>query len=111
MVKPGGAGRRRRAAAALPGVEPDMVVVAAGRDEGGAGPAGGERESQHAAIEIERPLQIGDLEVDVADLDPVIDGGEAQGRVFERFRLVHGSSPGPKLGPNVLAIDGFDLQM
>src|ERR1019366_5776643 len=39
MVKAGGAGRRGRAAQALPGVEPEMVVVAAGRDEGGAGPA------------------------------------------------------------------------
>src|SRR6202051_4061951 len=98
MVKPGGAGSGRRAAAALPGVEPDMVVVAAGRDEGGAGPAGGQRETQHAAIEIERPLQIGDLEVDVADLDPVVDGGKAQGRIFERFRLVHGQSSAQNWG-------------
>ena len=30
----GGAGRRRMAALALPGVEADMVVIAAGRDEG-----------------------------------------------------------------------------
>jgi hypothetical protein len=28
--------------------------------------------------------------VDVADLDPVVDGGKARGRIFERFRLVHG---------------------
>src|SRR5580704_7238110 len=111
MVKPGGAGRRRRAAAALPGVEPDMVVVAAGRDEGGAGPAGGQREAEHAAIEIERPLQVGDFEVDVADLDPVVDGREARGRIFEGFRLVHGQSWGPECGPTILAIDGFDLQM
>ena len=45
MVKAGRAGRRWGAAQALPGVEADMVVVAAGRDEGGAGPAGGLRES------------------------------------------------------------------
>jgi hypothetical protein len=30
--------------------------------------------------------------VDVADLDPVVDGGKAQGRIFEGFRLVHGQS-------------------
>src|ERR1700690_1118897 len=43
MVKAGGAGGRRRAAQALPGVQAQMMVVAAGRDECGAGPAGGER--------------------------------------------------------------------
>ena len=36
MVKAGRAGRRRRTAFALPGVQTDMVVIAAGRDEGGA---------------------------------------------------------------------------
>src|ERR1700675_1348126 len=103
MVEPGGARRRRGASAALPGVQPDMVVVAAGRDEGGAGPAGGQRKSQHAAIEIERPLQVCDLEVDVADLDPVIDGGKAQSRIFERFRLVHGAILGPNTGSSWLS--------
>ena len=56
-----------------------MVVIAAGRDEGGAGPAGGQRETQHAAIEIERPLQVGDLQMDMADAHPGVDGGQAQG--------------------------------
>ena len=63
-----------------------MVVVAAGRDEGRAGPAGGQRETQHAAVEIERALQVGDLQVDMADAHPRVDGGQAQGLFFERFR-------------------------
>ena len=83
MVKAGGAGGGRRAAEALPGVEPDMVVIAAGGDEGRARPAGGHRETQHAAIEIERPLQVGDLQVDMADAHPRIDGGQLQGVFFE----------------------------
>ena len=36
MVEPGRAGSGRRAAFALPGVQPDVVMIAAGRDEGGA---------------------------------------------------------------------------
>ncbi len=85
MVKAGGAGGGRRAAAALPGVQADMMVVAAGRDEGRARPAGGHRETQHAAIEIERPLQVGDLEMDVADAHPRVDGGQLEGLFFKRF--------------------------
>jgi uncharacterized protein YwlG (UPF0340 family) len=84
MVKAGGALRRRRAAQAFPGVEAEMVVVAAGRDEGGTGAGGRDLKTQHAAIEIERPLQIGDLQVDMANPHPGIDGGQAQG-VFGHF--------------------------
>src|SRR5580704_16542573 len=102
MVKPGGARRRRRAAAALPGVEPDMVVVAAGRDEGGAGPAGGQREAEHAAIEIERALEVGDLEVDMADPHAIIDGREGEGLVFERGWLGHLLNPGLRQWPDSL---------
>ena len=51
VIEAGGAGRGRRAAVAFPGVEAEMMVIAAGRDEGGAGPAGGQLEAQHAAIE------------------------------------------------------------
>ena len=58
-------------------------MVAAGRDEGGAGPGGRDLKTQHAAIEIERPLQIGDLQVDMADAHPRVDGGQAQGLFFE----------------------------
>ena len=60
-----------------------MVVVAAGGDEGRAGPAGGQLETQDAAVEIERPLQVGDLQVDMADAHPRVDGGQAEGLFFE----------------------------
>jgi hypothetical protein len=55
-----------------------MVVVAAGGDEGGAGAGGGHLEAEHPAIEIECALQVGDLQVDVADADPGVDGGEIE---------------------------------
>ena len=69
-----------------------MVVIAAGRDEGGAGPAGGQRESQHAAIEVERALQVGDLEVDVADLTPSSMVGKASACFSRVSGLVIGAS-------------------
>ena len=45
-----------------------MVVVAAGRDERGLlAVALHQPEAEHAAVEGERAVEIGDLEVDVAD--------------------------------------------
>ena len=52
-----------------------MVMVAPGRDEGGlAAVALHQLEAEHAAIEGERALEIGHLEMDVADPDAGIDG-------------------------------------
>src|SRR5204862_5480591 len=63
-----GAGRRRMAAFALPGVEPDVVVIAAGRNERRtrAEPLC-QLEAEHAAIKPKRAVEIGDLEVDMPD--------------------------------------------
>ena len=47
-------------------------------------------ETQHAAIEIERPLQIGDLQMDMADPHPGVDGGHAQGFFLDLDGLGHG---------------------
>ena len=93
MIEPGGPRRRGRAALTLPGVEPDVVVVAARRDERRAGAALGELEAEHAAVEAQRALQIGDLEMDVADARPGIDRVRRQ-RGAAVFRLEvgqHGS--------------------
>ena len=74
MVQARGPRRRRRPAQALPGVQPDVVVVAARRDERRlrAVPLG-DLEAEDAAVEPQRPLQVGDLQVDVADADLGID--------------------------------------
>src|SRR4051794_30053794 len=85
--------RRRSASAsaapALPGVEADVVVVAAGRDEGGLGAiALHQREAEHAAIEIEGALDVGDLEVDVADPGAGRDGAGGLGEGL--YAIAHG---------------------
>jgi hypothetical protein len=58
----------------VPGVEADVVVVAAGRNEGRlvAEPLL-QLEAEHAAVELERPVEVGDFQVDVADVDTGID--------------------------------------
>src|SRR3954447_8844778 len=74
VVEPRPAGRRGRRAAALPRVQPDVVVVAAGRDEHGLlAVALRQPEAEHAAVEGQRAVEVGDLEVDVADPGPGID--------------------------------------
>jgi hypothetical protein len=85
-----------------------VVVVAAGRDEGRARPLIGQFETQNAAVEIQRPLQIRDLEVDVADFDPGVDGRKLQG-VFGHLGGGHDSYPS---GPIPwLAAGGFATHM
>lgn len=67
-----------------------MMMVAAGRYEGGARSACGERKTQHATVEIERPLQIGDLQMDMPDTHPRVDCGELQCLFLEGYWLAHG---------------------
>src|SRR6185312_17371109 len=63
VEEPGAPGRRRRAAARLPGVEADVVVVPACRDKCRFGAeALHQLEAEHAAVEVERTLDVGDLE-------------------------------------------------
>ena len=78
VVEAGGAGRGRLAAEALPGVEADVVVVAAGGEEGGGvADALGDLEAEDAVVEGEGAVEVGDLEVDVADAGLRVDGGWA----------------------------------
>lgn len=58
----------------VPSVEADVMVVATSRDEGGliANPLL-QLEAQGVAVERERPIQIGYLQVNVADVDAGID--------------------------------------
>src|ERR1051326_1070859 len=91
MIKAGGAGRGRRAAFALPGVERDVVVIAAGRDEGGAFAPRGHLEAEHAAIERERSLDVGDLEMNVSYADAGVDRmGRQLHVVFGRRHMGYG---------------------
>jgi len=74
VVETGRARRRRRAAAALPGVQPDVVMVSTGAEEGGgiAHPLR-DLESQYTVVERQRTIQIGDLEVNVSNVDAGVD--------------------------------------
>ena len=76
VVEPGRAGRGRTAAAALPGIQADVVVVVAGGDERGliAHPLL-QLEAEHADVEAERTLDVGHLQANVADVDAGIDRG------------------------------------
>ena len=47
---------------------------------------------KHPAVEIERALQVGDLQVHMADAHPRVDGRQLQGLFFERFGLTWGIS-------------------
>ena len=64
-----------------------MVVIAAGRDESCTGAAGGQSEPQYSAIEIERALKVGDLQVNMADAHPWVDGGQLEGLFFKCFEV------------------------
>jgi hypothetical protein len=64
-------------------------MIPAGGDKRGAWPAGCERKTQDTTVKIERALQIGDFQVDMADPNPRVDGGHSQHIFLEGFRLRH----------------------
>jgi hypothetical protein len=75
-MKQAGAIRRRRGAAkTFPGIEADVVVIAARRNERSLLTISlGQFETENAAIEAERALEVGDLQVDVAEANAGFDG-------------------------------------
>src|SRR5581483_6771982 len=91
MVQACRAGSGRRPAAALPGIEAEVMMIPARRDERGAWAAGRQSKTQHATVKIEGPLQVGDLKMDMADPHPRVDGGELQSLFIKAFWLNHGS--------------------
>ena len=99
VKQPGGAWRRRMAAFAFPGVEPDVVVIAAGRNERrtGAHPLH-HLEAEHAAIEPQRAFEIGDLEMDMPD-----PGAGDDGWVLGHVVSACDSQPRPACGESASA--------
>jgi len=58
-----------------PGVEPDVVMVAARREEHGVPPVATRHlEAEDVAVEGERPVEIGHGEMDVADASVGVNG-------------------------------------
>ena len=75
VIEAGGAGGRRRAAEAFPGVEANVVMVATCGDERGTvAEALHQLEAQHTAVEAKGAFQVGDLEMDMADADIGVNG-------------------------------------
>jgi hypothetical protein len=74
VVQPGRAGGRRRAAKTFPGVQSDVVMVAAGREKRCARTVAlRQLESEHVTIEPQRAIEIGHLQVHVANTDACMD--------------------------------------
>lgn len=75
MVQARGSGGRRRAPTTFPGIQPNVVVIAAGRDErrGWTEPLR-ELKAQHFAIEAQRPIQFCNPQMNVPDADVWMNG-------------------------------------
>ena len=96
VVQAGRAGWRRRAAFALPGIQTDVVMIAARGEKGRlvAEPLL-QLEPEHAAVEGERAVEVGHLQMHVADADVRVDWPRRQLR-FDRWKWrghVHGGGP------------------
>ena len=74
VIEPGRARRRRGSAAALPGIQADVMVVAAGTEKRRLrAPALHHLEAEHAGVEGDRAFKVRHFQVDVADADASID--------------------------------------
>ena len=74
VVEPGRPRRRRGGTAALPGVEAEVMVVAAGADERRlVSVALGDVEAEHVAVKTERLVDVGHLQMNVPNVHTRID--------------------------------------
>ncbi len=68
MIEAGRAGRWRASAFAFPGVQSDVMVVAAGRQKCRLAPVSlREFEAEHVPVKRERPIKVGHLQMDMTD--------------------------------------------
>ena len=75
MVEASGSRRGWRSTPALPGVQPDMVVIAASSDERRGRPeALRELKAQYVAIKAQRPIQVRNPEMNVANANVGMNG-------------------------------------
>jgi hypothetical protein len=69
--------RGRRAAETLPSVEPNVMVIAAGRDKRRlAAKSLHQLKTQYVTVKIKGPLQVSDFEMNMADADRRINGSK-----------------------------------
>ena len=87
VVEAGCAGGRRVAAEAFPRVEADVMVIAAGGEEGGGvAHALHDLQAENAGVELDGAFEVGDLEVDVADADAGMGDVGLRGLIVGRGR-------------------------
>src|SRR5206468_2922035 len=86
VVQSRGPRPRRMAILAFPGIETDVVVIAAGRNERRTrGQALHQLEPQHTAIKSERAIEIGHLEMNMPDAGSRDDGCRGFGHGWSPF--------------------------
>jgi hypothetical protein len=74
VIEPGCSWSRMRSAQTFPGIQPNVMVVSARRDEcGSIAKAKHQFEAKHTAVEVERAIQIGDLQVNMSHTDTGVD--------------------------------------
>jgi hypothetical protein len=106
MKQPGAAARRRRTAQAFPRVQADVVMVAASGNEGRTSAVAlRQLEPQHAAVKLKSALQIGHLEMDVADADFRVDGRDVR-HLGGRFKQQTGTAASDFMKPVVVDLLG-----
>jgi hypothetical protein len=89
VVEACGVRGRGRRAEGFPGIEADVMVIAAGGEEGGAvAEALGDIEAEDAVVEGEGAFEVGDAEVDVADGDGGVDDGGGVGVHDDKYMVV-----------------------
>lgn len=85
MEEPGAVAGRGRSVQAFPGIEADVVMVAACGEEGRRIPEALHfLKTEHVSVESQRSLQIGHLEMDVPDADLRMDSGSVHVKTLGR---------------------------
>jgi hypothetical protein len=90
VVQPRASLGRRRSSPAFPRIQRDVMVVASGADECGARPIPRRQfEPEDVAIKRQGAIQIGNLEVNVPDINAGIDRGRLQFQISDfRFQIL-----------------------
>ena len=86
MIQPRGPRRRRPPAGALPGVQPDMVMIPARRKKRRRSPQPlGYFKTQHAPVKAERPRDVCDFQMDMANVNSWMNGRRFHAASFPEF--------------------------
>src|SRR5207247_6034126 len=78
VIQAGGPWRRARCSPPCPRVEPDVVMIAAGREKHSGSPvSAGHLEPEHVPVEGKGAVQVGDGQMDVTDVGAGVDSHQS----------------------------------